>query len=706
MDAVKLIIVGLFFYLGLTEVSSMQDAQDMLITKQQYQRIMEYRPLAVEFTEHFRNFSLTDLELANNETSSEQDQQCQEDVAQLMQGVITLRLWALEMIDSWGSYPSGFFYGNSMDMGNYDECLSIDKEVAENHIIRGKYCLASLLNMKIAVCFPSSCSVALINTFLKQLTNNALLSPQISNEINCKTAEREPYDGLTIFTIVLLSVLAAAVLLATLCDYLFFVDQTKLPGIVKAFSARANSRVLFRLVQPNSNPNVIDCLHGMRCMSLIWVVFAHQYILSLMTPNVNGIKTISWLTSPFASFILHGFFSVDTFFLLSGLLVVMIALRSLEKTKGKLNIPLMYLHRYLRLTPVVAVAIIVHMKLLPIVGNDGPTTAQAAVENYENCKTNWWMTLLYVQNYATKNMCLNHTWYLAVDMQLYILSPIFLLTLYKWGKKAAAGIFVLMLLLSGCLFATMMTGKYAVNVAIGDLGVEGQRKLYLATHTHAAPWLIGALLGYFLHANRNRSFKLHRIFIWLGWILCLAMLFTSLFAVYPAANGSAPALTLGEQSAYYTLSRIAWPLGLSWVVFACMKGYGGLANSFLSSPLWQPLSKLSYTAYIFHIFIQQMNGRRLRTNTFFSDYDVMLSFWSAFGFILLLSYVMYIILEAPFGALEGMLMPQRKPKQNTKQQNENHTEEIHVIEVPRTDDSQELTKSCEEQENVDNSTKT
>lgn len=59
---------------------------------------------------------------------------------------------------------------------------------------------------------------------------------------------------------------------------------------------------------------------------------------------------------------------------------------------------------------------------------------------------------------------MHHSWYLAVDMQLYILSPIFLIALYKWGKKAFAGIFVLMLLLSACLFSSMMTNKYRVNV--------------------------------------------------------------------------------------------------------------------------------------------------------------------------------------------------------------------------------------------------
>lgn len=43
----------------------------------------------------------------------------------------------------------------------------------------------------------------------------------------------------------------------------------------------------------------------------------------------------------------------------------------------------------------------------------------------------------------------------------------------------------------------------------------------------------------------------------------------------------------------------------------------------------------------------------------------MLSFWSAFGFILIMAYVMHILLEAPLGVLEGMLTPKPKPNFTT-----------------------------------------
>ncbi|XP_032291038.1 nose resistant to fluoxetine protein 6 [Drosophila virilis] len=578
-------------------------------------------------------------------------------------------------------------------MGNYDECVGINKAISDNYNIQGKYCRAKLTlvapttKLQVGICLPASCSAANMNTFLKQLIKKLIglnINTQFVSEDACRTSDREPFDGLTIFTIVLLSVLGAVAVLATICDYFLFEDQKQLPFLVKAFSIRANSRTLFRLVEPNSNPNVIDCLHGMRCLSLIWVVFGHQYLLVIQAPIMNMLNFYYWVEKPFTNFISHAVFSVDTFLFLSGLLLVVISMRSLERTKGRLNIPLMYLHRYLRLTPIVAVAILIYMKLLPYLG-DGPMFNSIHFDDYSRCERTWFWSLLYLQNYATAELCLNHTWYLAVDMQLYILSPIFLLTLYKWGKKAAAGIFVFMLLLSACLFSTMMTNKYPSYLEHGIIGI-GQRKLYFATHRHAAPWLIGALFGYFLHVNRHKNFQLSRIMIWLGWLISLTLIFTSIFALHASAQWSAPNLTLLEAASYYTLSRIAWPLALCWVVFACMRGYGGLANSFLSSPMWQPLSKLSYCAYIFHIVIQQTNVGRIRTSIYFSDYDLMLIFWGAFGFTVILSYVMYIIVEAPFGVLETMLMPNRRtpPKANTPVESPDVPPVEATLEAPKT----------------------
>ncbi|XP_017084003.2 nose resistant to fluoxetine protein 6-like isoform X1 [Drosophila eugracilis] len=653
-------VISVLLLYGLVVISAGTDSNSD--GRKEYENLKQLRPLGVEFSEYFQNVSLENFGFSDSKIAGEDDVICLAQLAALMNGLSSSQKWALKMIDSWGSIPSGLYTGNTIDLGNFDECLSISQVIGKQKI-SGKYCFLITSGLRIATCFPASCSSTQMEPFVKQLLekilnfNTSSLNMKISDE-TCQTSEIESWDALTIITIVILSVMNVLVILASIFDYFLWGDQKNIPVVVKAFSARANSRTLFRIVPNKSNPNVIECLHGIRCMSLIWVIFSHEYIFTLTAPNINTAEIWSWAVRPFASFILHGYFSVDSFFVLGGLLVSMIALRSMEKSGGKLNPFLMYLHRLIRIWPVVAMAILIYMRMMPVIS--GGPMFKSGYHGKEYCEKGWFWTLLFIQNYAVLDICLDHTWYLAVDMQLFIISPILLIALYKWGKKAAAGIAVLVVLLSGCLFVTQMVNNYSLLIKNGgeDDGIPNQR-LYLATHNHAAPWLIGFLFGYFLHLNRGKKFQLSRPVVWLGWILSLAMLFTSIFALYPAAQWSAPPLPVLEESLYYTLTRVAWPLAICWVIFVCMQGYGGLANSFLSSPLWQPFSRLSYSMYIWHMFVQEVNSRNVRTNTYFSNYFVMERFWSDLGYTALMSYLLYLLIEAPLSGFESCLRPQR-----------------------------------------------
>ncbi|XP_016976451.1 nose resistant to fluoxetine protein 6-like [Drosophila rhopaloa] len=645
--------VGVVILCGLFHISvSQSNEEDVLPDLNHLEKL---RSLEFEFAKGFQDFGAIDSELPSD------DDRCIEDMAALTAGLQKGQLWALKMMDSWGSTPSGMLTGNFYDLGNFDECIKIRTEVSQNRTIQGKYCFRSVnLVGKSGTCIPASCSAAQMKSYVGQL---AKLSPKSGipstgitvSDSSCQTSESEPWDGLTIFMVTILSVLGSLVALFTLWDYFLITDQDRIPAIVKVFSARVNSRTLFRVVENASNPNAIHCLHGIRCLSLMWVLFCHQYIMDIVSTNINMFSVVSWERTPFASLIMNGFYSVDSFFMLGGLLVALITLRLMDRTKGKLNVPLMYLHRLIRIVPLLGMAIVIYMTLMPVISG-GPLFV-GGFGGKATCEDSWYWTLLFVNNYTSK-ICLGHTWYLSVDMQLFLISPLLLIALYNWGKKAAAGIFVLIVLLSGCLFATMMVNDYSMTFK--DISSDAMKSIYFATHTHAQPWLIGFLFGYFLHLSRGKKFQLNWVAVWGGWILSLALIFTSIFALYPAAQKGAPALTTLENSFYYTLTRLGWPMALCWVVFACMQGYGGLANSLLSSPLWQPLSRLSYAVYIWHEFFQEINSRSVRTVSYFSDYRTMVNFWATFGFTLLFSYLTYLLIEAPFSGLDLFLRPKEK----------------------------------------------
>lgn len=53
---------------------------------------------------------------------------------------------------------------------------------------------------------------------------------------------------------------------------------------------------------------------------------------------------------------------------------------------------------------------------------------------------------------------------------------------------------------------------------------------------------------------------------------------------------------------YDAFSRVTWSIALCYI-FACVHGYGGPVNWFLAHPLWQPISRLSYSIYLLHFMV-------------------------------------------------------------------------------------------------------
>lgn len=77
------------------------------------------------------------------------------------------------------------------------------------------------------------------------------------------------------------------------------------------------------------------------------------------------------------------------------------------------------------------------------------------------------------------------------------------------------------------------------------------------------------------------------------------MMATVILANYPLVQPENHSTSL-ENALYTSLSRIGWAIAVSYVIYACVHGYGGPVNWFLSQSLWQPLSRLSYSIYTLH----------------------------------------------------------------------------------------------------------
>ena len=157
--------------------------------------------------------------------------------------------------------------------------------------------------------------------------------------------------------------------------------------------------------------------------------------------------------------ILNGFPSVDSFFLISGVLLAYLTLKELEKTKGHVSLPIFYIHRYLRLTGTYIIIIGFHTTLLRQMCF-GPQCSKLA-DAVEGCTTDWWKNILYINNFGGGQggenfaLCIGQTWYLANDMQMFLISPLIIWPLFF--LPAIGILWSILLTIGSILIPTILT---------------------------------------------------------------------------------------------------------------------------------------------------------------------------------------------------------------------------------------------------------
>lgn len=75
---------------------------------------------------------------------------------------------------------------------------------------------------------------------------------------------------------------------------------------------------------------------------------------------------------------------------------------------------------------------------------------------------------------------------------------------------------------------------------------------------------------------------------------------------------------------YAGLSRFSWAIVVAWVIFACIKGYGGIVNSFLSWTVFMPLGRLCFCVYLTSLHLQNIFHFRMSQPIRYDTYTLVL----------------------------------------------------------------------------------
>ncbi|XP_046643543.1 nose resistant to fluoxetine protein 6-like [Daphnia pulicaria] len=659
-----------------------------------------------------------------NALPSKISETCLDHTEQYLKALRNRQLWAVKMYQSSGRLAEHLIHTGSgyvhHDLGFFDECVSI---YPSDVPFQGQYCtvffdltpvsrrqnyekqnpaidqsiksdkegepknhISNFLMPSIGFCLPSTCSARELRYAVAQRIGYRLIENvnfslvAITNENYCYTnnklsAHCIKFDNMAIGALTGFGLLGIIVLIATIHEKWNYSDESVHSQkifpvqLLHCFSAHTNCRTLFST--QDDVKDSLACLHGIRVLTTCWIVLIHaagEFIQRMSyTRNMDLKNATRWEFQ----IITNGLFAVDTFLLISGMLVAFTQMRQLDHTNGLFNIKRFYFRRFARLTPVYASVLVFIATLWPYVGT-GPDWNYVQ-QMSQTFRQNLWANLLYINNYVTvadqrsslsnPSTGMIESWYLACDMQMFWVSPVFVYPIWRWKKTGLIWTSVSLL-----IFLVMSTVPFVVHdipptvlfsrpSAMLKLN-EYCRKHYHHTIARIPPYIIGILLGWYLHKIKDTKINLNKYLAVAGWITAILLGFTVIYGMFPYLDeAKTPVINPVIHVLYGAFHRSAWSLTVGWVIFACTQGYGGCIEMFLSSKVFLPLSRLSYAVYLVHFTFIKSYVSHMRQPIYLTEYYFFTVYLGILLIVFTIASVVSVVVEQPFLNADKLLFP-------------------------------------------------
>ncbi|BFZ20626.1 hypothetical protein BsWGS_23665 [Bradybaena similaris] len=673
-----------------------------------------------------KNFQELLLSAAGGMSSGSSSSACVNDTALLITSIYQRQRWALQYLDSFGKPGPGLTRYRLIFIGDYRQCRSIQTWSSDgSRIFNGNYCtLKSIVgSVKMAVwqtvelgaCLPDTCSAEDNTRFVEGVINLLGVKGTLHTiPAVCHTEDIQMTTA-TIMSIVVLVIIGILMVIGTGFDIILIhwpkwkaakpgaglpftdltaqfdshavneeenqtavADTTRLldntistkqethsvdPGIchqvLLAFSVYTNGS---KVLDTRQSEGSLSAIHGIRFLTMTWVLIGHFVLSSLI--NSGNINTVfkSFMKVWTYDAVTNAYASVDTFFTTSGLLTAYLTLNEMKKKGWKINWPLFYFHRFWRLTPPYMLTILVVTGLQLYLGS-GPLWPSESEEN-RNCENNWWTNLLYINNLVnTDKECFAHSWYLANDMQFYILSPLFIVPIYFnrfVGVAVCLGFLLVSWITTGVL-STLNQWPPSLDSPVpdGNSTIHSRNYYeyyYIKPWCRIGPYIIGLLAGAYLSLRRKK--RLPAVAVCSGWAVATATNLAILYGLHDYINGQ-HLDRVGLIALYNAVAKSAWGASVAWVIIACSSGYGGFANTILS---WSPfvfLSRLTYMAYLIHPCLVSVYFQNLQTLFYIGITSLAVSMSGIVVITSMVAFVLMLALESPWIGLEKTFIHKR-----------------------------------------------
>lgn len=283
--------------------------------------------------------------------------------------------------------------------------------------------------------------------------------------------------------------------------------------------------------------------------------------------QIQGLRALAAIlvTLFHARLVPGGFIGVDIFYVISGYLITGLILREIEKT-GTLDLKSFYQRRIKRLLPtsvfvLLVTAIFAWILFPPITRDSLGRDLFAAAAYISNYLFAWWQNDY--QNLNATPSPFIHYWSLAVEEQFYLVWPIFILFLARYGKRVILGGIAVTTFLS-LIFSIYLTQAAPIWA-------------FYSLPTRAWELGFGALLLFIPDFKKKM-----RILPWLGFLgIAISALNFNENTAFPGKNALLPVLA-------------------TTVLMATIKYWPPLFDDLANSGISQWLGAISYPLYLWH----------------------------------------------------------------------------------------------------------
>jgi peptidoglycan/LPS O-acetylase OafA/YrhL len=210
-------------------------------------------------------------------------------------------------------------------------------------------------------------------------------------------------------------------------------------------------------------------------------------------PAIDGLRAIAVLAvvgfHAAVPGLFGGYLGVEVFFVVSGFLITALLLAEQAKT-ARIDLPSFWLRRARRLLPALAALIFVALLLSVTLAPDALAQTRADAAAAAVYASNWLQIVSHRSYFMEidRPPLLQHLWSLAVEEQFYLIWPLIVVVLARYGRRKVGAIALLGSVLSALWMARLF-----------DPSLDRTR-VYVGSDTRASGLLMGAALAALLHA--------------------------------------------------------------------------------------------------------------------------------------------------------------------------------------------------------------